>query len=135
MFWNPESSRLKPGRHCTETHLRIQSEGSSANSHATRDRSTVYKLLPLSEHRTLCQMVMRHFHPCSSLDFGTAAKAMKQETVQMPRHSAMHTKTVADALGPPNSKECQSISDTTAMCDTEAEIMAPSLVSRARDPK
>lgn len=55
MFWNPECSRLKPGRHCTGIHLRIQSEGSSANSHATRGRSIAYKLLPLSEHHTLCQ--------------------------------------------------------------------------------
>lgn len=35
ILWNPESSRLKPERHCTGTHLRIQSEGSSASSHAT----------------------------------------------------------------------------------------------------
>lgn len=42
-----------------------------------RDRGIVYKLLHLTEHGTLCQMVMRHFHPCSSLDFGTAAKTTK----------------------------------------------------------
>lgn len=107
MFWNPESSRLKQGRHCTGTHLRIQSEGNFANSHATQDRSIAYKLLHLGERCTLCRMVMRHFHSCSSLDFGTAAKTMKQETAQIPRHSATHTKAAVNALGLTNNIVCQ----------------------------
>lgn len=65
------------------------------------------KLLHLGERRTLCRMVMRHFHSCSSLDFGTAAKTMKQETAQIPRHSATHTKTAVNALGLTNNIVCQ----------------------------
>lgn len=81
------------------------------------------------------QMVMRHFHPCSSLDFGTA-KTMKQEIAQIPRHSTMHTKTVASALGLSNSKECQRISDTTAnMQPREAEVTAQAgLVKPSKKP-
>lgn len=138
MFWNPESSRLKWERHCTGTHLRIQSEGNSANSHATQDRSIAYKLLHLGERRTLCRMVMRHFHPCSSLDFGTAAKTMKQETVQIPRHSAMHTKTAANALGLTNNIACQTEyqwHNCYMQQHREAEITAPGNASKARDPK
>lgn len=81
---------------------------------------------------------MRHFHPCSSLDFGTAAKTMKQETVQIPRHSAMHTKTAANALGLTNNIVCQTEyqwHNCYMQQHSEAEIAAPGNASKARDPQ